>query len=110
MAAGSSNPVTVTLTNNGSMTWAASGATRVILSYHWRSGACPGTSSSVWNGQQGALAADVATSETATDVPLSVLAPAATGTYCLQYDLLHNGVTWFSWMGAQLLNTTITVQ
>lgn len=110
MTASSQNPVTVTFTNNGSMTWLAAGANRVILSYHWRRGACPGTSSAVWSGQQGALAIDVATGETATDVPLSVKAPSSAGTYCLQYDLLENGVTWFSWMGSPMLNTTVTVQ
>jgi subtilisin family serine protease len=110
MAAGSQNPVTVTFTNDGSMTWLASGANRVILSYHWRRGACPGTSSAVWSGQQGALASDVATGETATDVAISVKAPSSAGTYCLQYDLLQNGVTWFSWMGAQMLNATVDVQ
>jgi hypothetical protein len=110
MTTGSSNPVTVTFTNDGSMTWLASGTSRVILSYHWRRGACPGTSSAVWSGQQGALGADVATGETASDVALSIKAPNSAGTYCLQYDLLHNGITWFSWMGAQMLNTTVTVQ
>jgi hypothetical protein len=92
------------------MTWLASGANRVILSYHWRRGGCPGTSSAVWSGQQGALGADAATGETATDVAISVKAPSSAGTYCLQYDLLQNGVTWFSWMGSPMLNTTVDVQ
>ncbi len=109
VAAGSSNPVTVTFTNQGSLTWLASGANAVVLSYHWRNGPCAGSSIAVWNGQQAALTGDVATGNTLVGQAISVLAPAAAGTYCLQYDLLQTGITWFSWQGAAMLNTTVTV-
>ncbi len=110
MTAGSNNPVTVTFTNQGSLTWPASGANAVVLSYHWRNGACPGSSIKVWNGQTAAISSDVATAATMTALATNVLAPATAGTYCLQYDLLQTGITWFSWQGAQMLNTTVTVQ
>ena len=110
MAAGTNNPVNVTFTNQGSLTWLAAGTNRVVLSYHWRNGACLGSSVAIWSGQQAAISSDVATGGTATDLAVSVLAPATAGTYCLQYDLLQVGITWFSWQGAQMLNTTVTVQ
>jgi subtilisin family serine protease len=109
MAVGSNNPVTVTFTNQGSLTWASTGANAVVLSYHWRRGACPGTSIAVSNGQTAALTSDVATGGTVTDLAESVLAPATAGAYCLQYDLLQTAITWFSWQGASTLNVTVTV-
>jgi hypothetical protein len=39
----------------------------------------------------------------------TVRAPSTPGTYCLQYDLLHDGVTWFSWQGAAMLGVTVTI-
>ena len=39
----------------------------------------------------------------------TVRAPNSAGAYCLQYDLLHDGVTWFSWQGAQMLAVTVTI-
>jgi hypothetical protein len=109
MAAESNNPVTVTFTNQGSLTWLASGGNSVVLSYHWRNGPCPGSSIAVWNGQTAAISSDVAPRETVTGLATHVLAPATAGTYCLQYDLLQNGITWFSWQGAPTLNVTVSV-
>jgi hypothetical protein len=39
----------------------------------------------------------------------SVRAPATAGTYCLQFDVLHDGVTWFSWQGAALRQVNVTI-
>src|SRR3972149_2502434 len=58
MTAGTTPPVNVTFTNTGSLTWEAGGPNPVHLSYHWRNGACPGTSVSVWHGLRAALPAD----------------------------------------------------
>jgi hypothetical protein len=55
------------------------------------------------------LPADVGPGEVLTDLAASVRAPASAGTYCLQYDLLHEGITWFSWQGAALRQVTVTV-
>jgi hypothetical protein len=109
MATGTNNPVTVTFTNQGSLTWSASGTNPVMLAYHWRNGSCPGSSIAVWNGQQAALSSDVPTGGTVTGLATNVLAPATAGTYCLQYDLLQTGITWFSWQGASTLNVTVSV-
>ena len=47
--------------------------------------------------------------DTVTDLALNVVAPSTAGIYCLQFDLLHTGITWFSWTGASLSATTVTV-
>ncbi len=109
MAAGSTQSVNVTFTNAGSAAWTAGGANPVHLSYHWRNGACPGATSAVWDGIRTSLAANVAPGATVTNLAAQVKAPAAAGAYCLQFDLVKEGVAWFSTQGSPALSRTITV-
>jgi len=109
MTANSTNMLAVSLTNTGSLTWASGGANPVHLSYHWRNGACPGTSAAVFDGVRSNFAADVAPSATVSSLPVTVVAPASAGTYCLQYDLVREGITWFSWQGVPALAVTVTI-
>ncbi|HLG10840.1 MAG TPA: hypothetical protein VI876_03690, partial [Dehalococcoidia bacterium] len=39
----------------------------------------------------------------------SVRAPSTPGTYCLQYDLVREGIAWFSIDGAAVETLTVTV-
>jgi hypothetical protein len=109
MSAGASSNVTLSLTNTGSATWNNSGANPVRLSYHWRTGACAGTASSVWDGLRTNLSANVAAGNSVTGLVAQVRAPASAGTYCLQYDLVKEGLTWFSTQAASVLNKTVTI-
>jgi hypothetical protein len=109
MDASSSNGVTISFTNSGSLTWAAGGGNPVRLSYHWRNGACPGTTMAVFDGVRTALGGNVASGGSVSDLSATVIAPASPGTYCLQYDLVREGVTWFSWQGAPTVAVTVTV-
>jgi hypothetical protein len=109
MAANSANVLAISLTNSGSLTWASGGANPVHVSYHWRNGACPGTSSAVFDGLRSNLPADAAPSSTVSALPVTVRAPGSPGTYCLQYDLVREGITWFSWQAVSLLAVTVTV-
>ncbi len=109
MTASSSNAFNVTLTNSGSLTWAAGGGNPVRFSYHWLNGACPGTTTAAFDGLRSVLPGDIPANFTVTNLNVSVTAPASAGTYCLQYDLVREGVTWFSWQGANMLSTTVTV-
>lgn len=109
MVANSSNVVTVSFTNTGTLTWSALAPNNVSLAYHWRSGGCSGTSTAVWNGVHSAIPQDVPTGGVVSGLAASVTAPAAPGTYCLQYDLIREGVTWFSWQGGAVLQVTIVV-
>jgi hypothetical protein len=109
MSVNATTTVNLSFTNSGTAAWPAGGANPVRVSYHWLNGACPGTSTSVWDGLRTPLPADIATGAGVTALPASVRAPATPGTYCLQFDLVREGVTWFSWTGAQVLNRTVTV-
>lgn len=109
MVKNSMNTVNISFTNTGTMTWLASPPNNVRLSYHWRTGPCSGTSNAVWNGLRTNIPADVAQGGTVTGLAANVNAPATAGTFCLQYDLLHDGVTWFSWQGAALRQVNVTI-
>jgi hypothetical protein len=102
--------VNVSFTNTGSLTWPSGTANPVRLSYHWLNGPCPGGSTAVWNGRRAGLPADVPTGGTVNGLGLVVQAPAAAGQYCLQYDLVHEGVAWFSQQGAATLKVPVNVQ
>jgi hypothetical protein len=82
----------------------------VRLSYHWRNGACNGTSNHIWNGTRAFLSEDISEGEAVDNLEISVIAPSAPGTYCLVYDLVHEGVTWFSTAGAEVKRVTVTVE
>ncbi|HEY7269931.1 MAG TPA: hypothetical protein VH951_08905, partial [Dehalococcoidia bacterium] len=79
------------------------------VAYHWKSGACPGTTTAVWDGVRTALSGDVAPAATVTNLSMSVTAPVATGTYCLVVDLVREGLTWFATQGSPTLNLAVTV-
>jgi hypothetical protein len=109
MAPATNVPVTVSFTNLGSLSWEATGANPYRFSYHWRGGACPGTSTAIWDGKRTALPATTGPGESVDDLVATVLTPSTAGAYCLVYDLLREGVTWFSWQGAATKKTTVTI-
>jgi hypothetical protein len=100
---------TVSFTNTGSLTWSPANPNPVRASYHWRNGACPGTSSAVFDGQRTVLAGDVGPGESVNNMTVQIRAPQSAGTYCLVYDFVREGVTWFSWQGAATRTRTVTV-
>ncbi|HEY7467249.1 MAG TPA: matrixin family metalloprotease, partial [Dehalococcoidia bacterium] len=77
MPASTPSQVSVSFTNTGSLTWASSGPNPVRLSYHWRSGACPGSSNVVWDGPRAALAADVSTGDSVNGLNITVTPPSS---------------------------------
>jgi hypothetical protein len=101
---------TVSFTNTGSQTWTAGGTNAVHLGAEWRSGACPNTGTVTWNPARSVLAGDVPQGGVVNNLPLKITAPSALGTYCLSYDLVREGITWFSWQGVPTLNITVQVQ
>ncbi len=84
--------VPVTLANYGQMTWSANGVLPIHVSYHWLSS----TQSLylVFEGLRTQLPHDVAPGETVS-VNAIVQAPPRPGDYRLQWDLVHENVTWF---------------
>ncbi|HWO72928.1 MAG TPA: hypothetical protein VNN21_05165, partial [Dehalococcoidia bacterium] len=109
MAVGLKQTVDATFTNTSGSTWPAGGSNPVRLSYHWRSGACPGSGVAVWDGLRTLLPSNVTAGQTVSGLAAQVQAPASAGTYCLVFDLVQEGVTWFSWQGAATKAFTVSV-
>jgi hypothetical protein len=102
--------VHLSFANAGSLTWQASGINAVNLSYHWRNGACPGTSYALWDGLRTHLPDDIPPGGQVSALAAQVRAPASAGTYCLVYDLVRERVTWFEAQGSPTLQVTVTVE
>jgi hypothetical protein len=109
MKAGATSSVMLSFTNTGSSAWNASGANPFRVSYHWRTGACPGTSTAVWDGLRTALPSSVNGGSSVSNLVAQVKAPSSADTYCLQFDIVKEGVTWLSWHGASVVSRTVTV-
>jgi SpoIID/LytB domain protein len=98
--------LSVRVTNYGARPWPAGGPNPVHLSYHILT---PSGAVVVWDGLRGNLPADVAVGQSAV-VPISVALPDAVGSYTLSWDLVQEGVSWFSGLGVGRLNEAISVQ
>src|SRR5438093_968515 len=98
--------LSVQITNTGGKTWSAAGANPVHLGYHII-GANSGTTY-VWDGARGTLPTDVKPG-TQTTVPMHVQLPANTGDYILAWDLVQEGVAWFSQVNVPMKNEPFTV-
>lgn len=98
--------VTITLTNIGTATWSSGGANPVKLGIHFMTagGGCPTYCGGLLTNQQLALPNDVQPGQSVS-LSFGVTAPAASGTYVLEYQLVEEGVAWFQ----QFLDTTASV-
>ena len=102
LSAGEVVTVPITITNYGLMTWPASGALPVRISYHWLS---PTEDIYlVFDGAHTPLPHDVSPGETLS-VNAIVRAPPQPGDYLFQWDFVHENVTWFE--GKQGMKTGI---
>ncbi|HYK97370.1 MAG TPA: SpoIID/LytB domain-containing protein [Candidatus Acidoferrales bacterium] len=102
---GAEVPVEVNLSNTGLAPWSASGDHPVHVSYHWL--ALDGTPV-IWDGARNSLGHDVAPGE-AVQLAVAVRAPEAEGTYLLVWDLVKEGVGWFSGHGVTTKVEEVTV-
>jgi hypothetical protein len=93
----------VTLTNTGSLTWQP-GA--VNLAYHLYA---PSGNVYVWDGFRTALPAPVAPGATVT-VNAAVRVPIPPGQYRIAFDLVREGVTWFSTQNVPTGSSTLQAQ
>jgi hypothetical protein len=96
--------VPVTVTNTGCLEWAGQSAT-FHLSNHWYSGTQPVT----FDGLRTVLPRRVCPGETV-QMMGSLKAPSTPGTYVLKWDMVQEGVTWFSSKGVATHDVTVTVQ
>lgn len=98
--------LSVRVSNYGARVWPAGGANPVHLGYHIL------TSSGqvvTWDGKRGSLDGDVAVGQS-TVVQVPVTLPSATGNYLISWDLVQEGVAWFSQLGVGRLSEAISVQ
>ncbi|MGH2499286.1 MAG: SpoIID/LytB domain-containing protein, partial [Candidatus Limnocylindria bacterium] len=104
-ALGATLSLTADLTNYGTRAWPAGGANPVRLSYHIFSSS---GATVVWDGRRGLLPADVAPNQTVR-VTIDVTLPSATGSYVLAWDMVQEGVAWFSQLGVPQKRESISV-
>ncbi|HVR89168.1 MAG TPA: N-acetylmuramoyl-L-alanine amidase [Candidatus Limnocylindria bacterium] len=89
---GQLSTVPIAVTNTGNFVWNAAGPTPVDLGYHWYDSAGKAV---VWDGLRTKLPSDVAPGATQT-LQAQLQFPTAPGAYTLKWDLVQEGVAWFS--------------
>ena len=99
---GATLQLTVVVANYGQRTWAP-GA--FALSYHIYDNF---GSPVIWDGARGRLPSSVPPITSVT-VPISVALPSGTGTYRLEWDMVQEGVAWFSQLGVQRKREDFTI-
>ncbi len=103
---GASLTLSVRVSNYGARAWPAGGANAVHLSYHILNS---GGGTVTWDGQRGFLPADLAVGQSAVvQVPVSL--PSSLGNYLIAWDLVQEGVAWFSTLGVPRLQESVSVQ
>src|SRR5207245_8686136 len=95
LAVGGSLAATVKITNTSNFTWTANSTVR--LAYHWNDSSGTAT---VWDGVRTPMPADIPINASI-DLPATVAAPNIPGRYTLHFDMVRDGVTWFSGTGVR---------
>jgi len=95
--------VPVTVWNVGTMTWTPG---QVNLSYHITS---PSGAVVVWDGARTVLTATVGPNQTQTLQAL-VGVPQTAGSYTVSFDLVQEGVSWFSDQDVSTQGVTLSAQ
>ncbi|MFQ5811790.1 MAG: discoidin domain-containing protein [Anaerolineae bacterium] len=95
------------LKNEGSKSWPAEGPNPVHLAYHWFTPS--GQLAGCWDTFRAALPDDVPPGSEVDLANVVLKSPATSGQYVLRWDLVEEGVAWFSKEGATPLEMTIEV-
>jgi hypothetical protein len=102
--AGETTTSHVWVTNTGTLIWKETSEFR--LSYRWYQDNAPIVSDGIRTSlPPGAIAPGQAVL-----IEAAVKAPPAPGTYTLKWDMVHEGIAWFSWKGVQTGDQTVTVK
>ena len=105
MQQGAMIAVPITIKNTSNRTWAASGPNPIRLSYHWADAA---GKLLVLEGERTALHADQAAGQEVT-AQAAVRAPASAGSFELQWDVVEEGIAWFSQKGVPMTKAPVDV-
>jgi LCP family protein required for cell wall assembly len=98
--------VEIEVKNTGLLYWKRSGDRRIDLGTHWINRDTGEIV--VWDGNRGILDEDI-DYEQESIIKITIAAPQEPGRYILQYDMVHEGVTWFSEQGVIPLEVNIDV-
>lgn len=105
--AGETVTPTLMLRNSGERAWETGGSSPTYVFYHWLSP--DGKLMQIADGQHTPLPRDVAPGESITlSVPL--IAPSQPGQYLLAWDMLREGLFWFSVLGNPTYDVPVTVE
>jgi len=107
LEAGQPITLNVTVRNTSIRPWPAAGDQRVALSYHWIDPAK--NQVIIFDGVRNHLPYDLAPGDSLT-LAAQVIAPDQPGQFALQWDMLQEGVTWFSTRGQPVAEVAAQVK
>lgn len=93
--------------NTGALTWNRNGDNPVYLGYHWID--FNSKEMVVFDGKRSIIPEDGVNADNEVVFDFTVISPSKPGEYILQIDLVHEGITWFSFQGVPSLEKFITV-
>jgi len=94
--AGKTTRVPLYIRNAGRLTWRSRGTEAAVVSYHWLDPSAGRVLT--WDGARSEIPSDVAPGDGVRMEPW-IIAPAEPGSYMLQWDMLQEGIAWFSTFG-----------
>ena len=93
--------------NTGALTWNRNGDNPVYMGYHWIDFNSKETV--VFDGKRSIIPEDGVNADNEVVFNSTIISPSKPGEYILQIDLVHEGITWFSFQGVPPLEKFITV-
>ena len=102
LKAGTTGQVSIKVTNGGNQTWGA--GSNFHLAYHWAQNG----SVIIQDGERTVLLSAVMPCQTVT-LSATVKAPPTAGAWEIRWDMVNEGVTWFSAQGVPTGNKPVTV-
>ncbi len=97
--------ISLSMENEGTLTWLAAGANAVEVGYRW----IDGQGSVIPGHARSSLPQNVAYGHQVEVDTLTILAPDQPGSYALELDLFHTGVGWFSAQGSPAASATVII-
>ena len=93
--------------NTGDLIWNKNGGNPIFLGYHWID--FNTKEMIVFDGRRSRISNDGIEAGQEIEFDLKIEAPSEPGDYILQLDLVHEGVTWFSYQGVPPLEKFVSI-
>jgi LCP family protein required for cell wall assembly len=107
MAEDSSYTYRIKVKNTGDLTWNRNGDNPIFLGYHWIDFSTK--EMVVFDGRRSRISNDGVDVGDEVEFDMRITAPPEPGEYVLQLDLVHEGVTWFSYQGVPPFEKFVSV-